>query len=181
MSNARGILALDLGIKSGWAYGIPGEQPRYGLWNLGAENSLGRRNSILMNFIADFCTVSRPELIIFESPIAKMQTSARSLIYLAGATETAAEEEGVPVKEELPQTARKLVLGRGAFFVTGPDGRATKDARGKKISDTKPNVMAWARGQGWDPLTHDVADALLLLEYAHVLRRSRTTAGRIAA
>ena len=180
MSDGCGILALDLATRVGWAHGEDYQLPRYGLLDLGAQNSLGRRMSCLARFIEDFSSVSRPTMIVFEAPIAKMQTSARGLIYLAGVVEMTGDELGIPVREELPQTARKLVLGNGAFFARDAGGKVIRDAKGKMTSETKSAVMAWAQSNGWTPATHDVGDALLLLRAAHIMRRSRVTAGRAA-
>lgn len=183
MSNARGILALDLAIKTGWAYGEDFQAPRYGMINLNPESEpvpLGKRNSRLAAFLEDFITISRPVLIIYEAPVPRQQTSARGLVYLAGIVEMIAEEQGVPVREAHVGEPRKMILGRSAFFARGDDGKVLRKANGKMVSETKNTVMAWARGRGWDPLTDDVADALCLLEYAHTLRRSRVMAGRAA-
>lgn len=180
MSDPRGVLALDLATVTGWAWGVDHEAPRYGLWRLGDDPNLGRRCSCLANFIEDFCALQKPEMIVFEAPVAKMQTSARSLIYLAGVVEMMGYEQGIPVREEPPQVSRKLILGRGSFFAKDAGGKTLRRANGKMISETKNTVMAWAQSRGWTPETHDVADALCLLEYAHTMRRSRVMTGRAA-
>lgn len=175
--NGGTILALDLALATGWALGGPSGPPRYGLWRLSPESDLGRRNSTLARFLEDFLAISRPSLILFEAPVAKMQSSARALIYLAGVVEMIAYEQSVPCREELPQTARKLVLGRGSFFARDRAGKTIRRANGKMISESKDAVMSWARGNGWDPATHDVADALVLLRYGLLMQRSRVMAG----
>lgn len=178
--SGRGVLALDLATVCGWAHGEDFQKPSYGAWMLGTDPNLGRRMSVLARFLEDFITISRPELIIFEAPVAKMQTSARSLIYLAGVVEMIGYEQGIPVREEPPQVPRKLILGRGSFFAKDEAGKTIRRPNGKMVSETKNAVMEWARRQGYDPATHDVADALCLLAYAHTIRRSRTMAGRAA-
>lgn len=180
MSEGRGILALDLSTRVGWAWGEDNGTPRYGLWLLGPGPELGRRLSILANFLEDFIAVCRPGMVIYEAPLVRVQTSAEILWAVAAITDMICFEQAVPVRKAFPDEVRKLILGRARFNVRDAAGNVARTPSGKIISETKSVVMAWAKARGHAPETDDVADALMLLAYAHILRRSRVMAGKAA-
>lgn len=149
-SPGGGILALDLATITGWAWRAAGmSSPRCGAWNLaGRTHAAGY--AVLCDYLADAITLHAPRLIVYEAPLPPPKqthaNTARFLLGLCAVVELVAYRRDVPVREASRQTACAKVVG---------NGRATKD-----------DVMAWARGRGFTPPTHDAADALVLLEYA---------------
>jgi Holliday junction resolvasome RuvABC endonuclease subunit len=174
MSRLGVVLALDLSTHVGFAVGRDHDNkpPIYGGWELGKTDNLGRLLSCMMNMLEAAIAVHQPDLVIFESPIVKNQTSARALLCLCGAGDLACYEHGpVECREAAAPTARKLVLGSGQFFKRDGDGAIMTNRKGKRLSENKVVAIAWCQAQGWDPQSDDVADALVLLRYAHLMRR----------
>ena len=166
MSGPGGILALDLSLTTGWAYGVSrANRPSCGLWLLGRMDHLGRVNSGLAQCLEDAISLHQPSLVIFEAPIVKQQTTARALIYLCGVVELICYERSVDCREAAAPTARKLVLGRGSF---------REERAGKMVSNNKSVVTEWATAQGWDPPDHNAADARVLWQYACLMRAGRS-------
>jgi len=175
MSRPGGILALDVSTHTGFAVGHHQDNapPLYGTWELGKTDNLGRLLSCMMNMLEAAIAVHQPSLVIFESPVVKTQTSARALLYLCGAVELACFENGpVECREAAAPTARRLVLGSGQFFKRDGDGAIMTNRQGKRLSENKAVAIAWCQSQGWEPQSHDAADALVLLKYAHMMRRT---------
>jgi hypothetical protein len=169
MSDPFTVLALDVSTKVGFAYGPRFGDPKHGVWLLPkAPAGIGERMSALYNKLHDALQVMRPALVIFEAPIAKVQTSARLLIGLAASVEQVCWEASVRCLEEHADKARGLVLGRSRF--------STVNNKGKRVSANKPAVIAWCEQQGWTPEDDNSADALLLWRYAHTVNASRAMA-----
>lgn len=165
------ILALDISSKTGWCCGRPcaNEQPAGGVWRLGRMKDaqgrlqLGYLNSCIMAQMEAVIEEHQPEMVVFEQPIVKQQTTARMLTYLAGAVETACFENGrIPCYEAAAPTARKHMLGFSR----------------KKNVDIKAAVMAWCRARGLDYVDDNHADALLLWHYACEITLSKVVADR---
>lgn len=159
MSARGGILALDVASATGWAWRARGMSlPEYGLWKLGGPRGFARMFDLLDGFLDE----RAPMLVAFESPLLRHSggAAARKLLGLLGVVEAVCARRGVSCREQHRQTVMRLVLGRG---------NADKDA-----------VLAWARGHGLEPETHDVADALALLRYSETFHRHLVT-GRAAA
>lgn len=163
-----GILALDLSKSgTGWAYGHPavlrsrtaievaieGERvtPLSGTQRMGvAADSMGAVFDRFSNWLADTVTTFGPTALVFEAPPPRMDkagiNAGRLLIGLASVTEMIGERRGLRVYEVASNTVRKHFCG---------DGRAQKD-----------DVVAECRRRGWEPVDHNAADALALLDYA---------------
>lgn len=149
-----GILALDLAGTTGWAWRAPNMlRARHGVISVGGGcHPAGW--AALGDWLADFVTVQSPDLVVFEAamPVFKQthQTTAEFLMGLCAITELVCWRRDVLCNKAARPTVTKTVLG---------NGRATKD-----------EVMTWARAAGYEPATHDAADALALLSYAERLR-----------
>jgi hypothetical protein len=93
--------------------------------------------------------------------------------------ELACYENGpVECREAAAPTARKLVLGSGQFYKRDGEGAIMTDRKGKRLSENKSVAIAWCQSNGWNVNSHDMADALVLLRYAQIMRRSRVMAGK---
>jgi hypothetical protein len=155
------VLALDLSTHTGWALGRDFEKPRHGVWELGRMSNLGRCFSCLAAQLEGIISLERPDKLIFEAPLPQQkrdtQQLARLLIGLAAVTEMIAYEQGIQPTEQFPNEVRKAVFGTAAV--------------------DKTYIVNWCRGQGWQPVDDNDADALVLLRYQHTLDRSRVMAG----
>lgn len=161
-ARAGGVLALDLSARTGWAYGHDHEAPAaHGVWKLGDTSSLGARASLLAGGLQDAIMLLQPRLVILEAPLPlpaqNHMTSARSQLGLAVVAEMVCHEQAVPAEEASAQDARKLVLGKSRGW--------DKDA-----------ILAWCKREGWAPVDHNDADAMVLLRYRLILGRMRVMA-----
>jgi Holliday junction resolvasome RuvABC endonuclease subunit len=160
-------LALDLSTRTGWAFGVAGsnEPPKYGYWVLDRKPTLierdlqiGYRMSCLASVLTDHIAIYRPDRITVEAPLHLADASSRLLICLAGAVAMVCEEEGVEYVDGHLSRVRKMVLGRSNW------------------PNVKAEVMRFCQAQGWSPADHNVGDALILLRYAHIMRRAHVMA-----
>lgn len=138
------ILALDLGTSLGWACGSPEGEPRYGTKVLPSTGEdIGRFAYAYNEWLLDMITLESPALVVFEAPVLTGKTSlatARKLYGLAWHTEFACSLRQIRCMEHHLQSVKKFFAG---------NGRAEK-----------PEMIAAAHRHGWDPKTHDAADAL---------------------
>ena len=194
------IAALDISTRTGWCCGRVGAnaQPAGGVYALGKMKDadghlqLGMLNSSLMQCVQDMIAEFMPDLVVFETPLVRADTAMRMLYYLAGAVETVCYEMGVTCREVAATTARKMILGHGGFNkpVLGKGKDVWRGQRGKggridpklpkvrvHVGDPKEEVMLWCRGQGYDVVDDNMADAILLHRYACLMSRARVTAG----
>lgn len=146
-----GVLALDVALSVGWAFGLPGTKPLCGVWTLPSAADPGKRYAALGNELADALMLHQPRLVLMEAPLVRQDNSARLLLGLTAHVESTCWRWDVECREAHSATVRKAVLGRGTF----PKGEA------------KPAVLAFCAAQGWEVPTHDAADACVLLTYAH--------------
>lgn len=150
-----GILALDISTKTGWAYGHPSTRltkpAAQGLWDLGGMiPSIAKPGAALADSLADAFEVMQPSLLIIEAPLAKQQSTARLLLGLAYVAELVAYRWSVRCREEMPQTVRKQIMGRGNGW-------------------KKPDIVSWVQARGIQTTDHNVADACILWFYAAAL------------
>lgn len=156
------LLSLDLSTHTGWAFGSVGENPRYGVWELGSDGNHGRYFSSLANSLQNAFDVMKPDLVVFEAPlppaapksIASSEKTVRVLIGLAAVTEMICHEWAIRCEEASCRDARQLVMG-------------------KQPVPAKEGVIAWCRMMGWPPQDDNAADALVLWEYRHLLEKKR--------
>ena len=157
----RGVLALDLALRVGWAFGLDADAaPHCGVWVLPSAADLGRRYAALGNELADALALHQPRLVLMEAPLVRQDNSARLLLGLAAHVESTCYRWGVECREAHSATVRKAVLGRGTF----PKGTA------------KAAVLAFCTEQGWPVPDDNAADACLVWAYARQERQQRRAA-----
>ena len=101
MPSTGGILALDLSLQTGWAYGCFGERPVWGNWLLGRMDASGEALAVLQDHANQVMREYRPRAIAYEAPIpAKHNPSSSAvielLIQLAGMAKVIAVRHQVP-------------------------------------------------------------------------------------
>ncbi len=172
MSEAGGILALDLSLTTGWVYGgLRTTTPRIGRWFLnGGIHDMGEAWVDLQNRLEDFIEVQRPSLIVYALPYAKVQTTARLGIGLAAHAESSGWRMEVKVREIPEATARKQVLGRGGFAQRDQHKRIIK---GSARKNAKNAGMAWCEGRGWPVRDDNESDACVIWEFSRRFVLSR--------
>ena len=149
------ILALDLGKRTGWALGAPGETPVYGSMDFGADGaSHAAVGSKFCAWLVDMIAGHRPALLVKEAPLPPQahtnMTSAQVLFGLDWSVEHVAYDAGLyAVYEAYVQEIRKFFLGNG-----GLSPAAAEAATRRKCLSC-----------GWKPPDHNAADALALWAY----------------
>lgn len=167
-----GILALDLSLTTGFAYGgLRENSPFFSRWRLnGGIARMGEAWVDLQNKIEDFLALQRPEFVVYALPFAKQQTSARLGLGLAAHTESSCFRMEVPCFEVQESTARKNILGRGSFTERNERREIIKGS-GRK--NAKEAVMDWCINKGWAIRDDNEADACVMWEYARRFTLSR--------
>ena len=163
------ILTLDLSTRSvGWACSNYTPIPVYGLLEFPGMKDLGALYAACRNSVEKLIETHDPELIVFcQALFRDQQTAARALAGVQCVTELVAYDSGIAVMEANEMTARKAILGRCHFGEKDPlTGGIIKGSGSKQA---KLAVMKWCADQGYDPATHDVGDALVLLRHAQLL------------
>ena len=148
------ILALDLASVTGWCHGVPGatRSPRIGVIRLRPNSATGAAYGVIgagmEEWLCDLIPVIQPQLIIYEAPLLRHKgaAAARIALGLAMIVETVAHQFAVRAAENHAGNTRRLVMGKG--------------------NPTKDEIVAWCLAQGWNPPTHDAADAALLWRLA---------------
>jgi Holliday junction resolvasome RuvABC endonuclease subunit len=151
------ILALDTARTTGWCCGVPGERPHYGAVTFNGP-SHGAVYGAFCDWVEDAIRLHKPREIVVESPLHRGGHLGQDAALLAfgflAHLELLCHDHAVRLMAEHVQTSRKNVIGRGNF------------AKGT----AKQAVMDWCRAQGFNPPTHDAADAIVLWLYASQLR-----------
>lgn len=188
------IASLDISTRTGWCCGRVGAngQPAGGVWILGKMKDdqghlqLGMLNSCLMQSVQDMIEEFEPDLVVFEAPISRAQTTDRMLKYLCGAVETVCYEAAVTCREVSSFDARKRILGQGSF-PKPMKGNGVWKARGQRgknrkidpklpkvqvlVGDAKEEVAIFMQSIGWAGEDDNHLDALLLHRYACAVTR----------
>lgn len=140
------ILALDIALKTGFAYGAEG-QVTFGtrdFTGLAKDNAVrGRR---FRHWLCELMTEIEPQKLVIEAPVyfSGQRGGATALLHgLAWEAHRAAELRGIPRKEVYPVSIKK--------FITG-------NARAKK-----PEVMRAVMNRGYQITNDNEADAVALL------------------
>jgi Holliday junction resolvasome RuvABC endonuclease subunit len=158
---ASSTLGLDLASTVGWACGAAGERPRLGSVKLGGPTRAARYAAFL-EWLDDAAATYGVASVVFEAPFVggdfKGADAARMALGLVAHLDLWAWDNAIPLAEVHVGTARKDVLGRGNF----PKGTS------------KAVVLDWARAEGFDPPTHDAADALVVWAHHTGWRRRHT-------
>lgn len=146
------LLALHLGVVSGWAFGE--RDPAYGAWRLAdnARTDPGEIGAAFLDALGDFCSVyGRPSCIALTAPLvaAHDEDSAKAQIIVIGLTMACriyAYRKAIPVViPAIEQMKQEILAGK--------------------------NLGTWCREQGFEPKHDTAAYALLLHSYAKRLRR----------
>jgi len=134
-----GILALDLSLQTGWAYGCFNERPVWGNWCLGRMESSGEALAVLEDYCDDVIKRFRPRLVVYEAPIpAKHNPSSSAVIELL--LQLAGVAKLISVRHRLPYFHQNVGEARRAVLGAAPKG---------KTEVVKPQIIAWAARRGW--------------------------------
>lgn len=162
-----GSLFLDLATSTGWAYGVAGGRPSWGVWKLPGHISHGASGAALETALDDFIEQHRPSAMGYEAPLAADQqtdaTTAFVLIGLAFLVETTAHRWSIPCRAYRSDMVRGAVIGRS---------KLTDDERQirPKTNIKKAIVLPWVAQQGWAISEHDAADAAVGWAYMAGIR-----------
>lgn len=154
------LLALDQSITScGWVV-TDGQQAQSGAWHL-ADNIPGRAGgfSMLRRHLTRLHKAEPLTLIAYETPIKTPVDKVEKLIALYGL---------VAVLEGWAYTNRVPVIS-----IAQQDWRATWLGKTRKDDDKKRLAVLRARDFGFDPTTHDEAEAIGIAD--HVLHLQKIT------
>lgn len=161
------ILALDIATTSGWAFGAPGQTPRYGTFTLPPTgDDLGRFAFNFMQWAIAKVRELEPKEVVFEAPIMPRETNIltlKKLYSLSVICELVCIAQGVPCSEIPAGSWRKSFLGPSY----PPNG--TRD-------ELKRAVIAACRQMGWEPNSTDDADALGIWYVASCARNQQASA-----
>lgn len=157
-----GILAIDAGRVSGWAYGEPGRTPVWGSVTLAdTDASGGRILARARELVEALIERHHPVWLCQEKPyiqrpgqktsIPFQQKTMERLQRLAGVIESIAFERGLSYREPEIRAVAKHFLGR--------EGAALRSEKKKALT------KLYCEGHGWKTVTQDAADALALLSY----------------
>jgi hypothetical protein len=113
------LFCLDLGKRTGVAYGVAGETPRVEAVTLrGKADGPERQAANLGCFLRDRLTLERPDIVVIESamnPVASKSADATiSQLYCHGALHAIAGTYGLRVETVAAQTARKHFAGKSS-------------------------------------------------------------------
>jgi hypothetical protein len=151
------ILALDLSSHCGWAAGIPGERPLFGVWELPSVVDPGRQAAAFCDVLADAITTFAPSLVIMEANInlhrQNPDSTALQQIGMVYVTDLVCYRRSVKLVQNTAEDARKVVLGRARWSEKG----GAKDA-----------VLGWCREHEYSVLNHNAADAIVLWHFADI-------------
>lgn len=172
MADHGGILALDLSLTTGYAYGgLRANAPLVGRWFLnGGLANMGEAWVDLQNRVEDFIVLNKPSLIVYALPYAKVQTTARLGLGLAAHAESSGYRMEVKVREIPEGTARKGVLGRGYFADRDAEKKIIK---GSARRNAKSAAMTWCEGKGWAVRDDNEGDACIIWEFSRRFVLSR--------
>jgi hypothetical protein len=138
--------------------------PSYGLILLPGMKHLGLLYGSLRNCVEELVLAHRPTRLLFCMALFRdRQSAARALNGVQAVAELVAYDNDIEALEANESRARKVVLGRGTFGGKDENGRLIPGLGSKQA---KAAVMKWCAEQGFEPATHDVGDALVLLRYA---------------
>jgi hypothetical protein len=164
------LLALDIGMRMGWAAGAAGERPSSGSVLLKrAEEGRAVAFANLMAYLSDLWADERPSLVVKEAPIplqafrhlGNAEATVRMTLGLHSVAEGICHRYGVRCEDAAVQTVRRHFIGR-----------ASMGAR----ADTKGAVIARCHLlKLMPPDCHDDnrADALATWDYAAATIKGR--------
>lgn len=149
------ILTLDLATNFGWARCVVGGQPEYGAVGLPSTGrDIGRFLAVYERWLVKRCREYEIDLVAYEQPIIPKEKNLhtlRKLYSLAGVTELVCKRENIRVVEVPISTWRVHFIGKCRGF-------ATK-------TEAKEMAIDACLERGWNPATHDEAEALGIMDY----------------
>lgn len=158
--DADRILSLDIATNTGWACDAPTPtgKPVSGHFTVDWDNgrAMGRAGFKFLRELRGICALMQPTILTYEAPLTEQahgMHAGQLLLGLAFCAGIIAFE--FKIKECWPvdvNVARKHFVG-------------TRWAK-------KPDVIQRCNVLGWDPKTHDEADAMCLWDYSHACYRS---------
>jgi Holliday junction resolvasome RuvABC endonuclease subunit len=159
------ILFLDLAGTIGWAAGRKGDDPpAMGAIKLPDGPHYGNRLMAAENALIDLIETHRPARIVCEAPLRlKAQSNAATARWLYGLLAYCHGEAAryqLPVEEVDADKCRKAVLGQS---------RVTADQKARGLT-MKILSLRYCRYRGWNPPTHDAADAAVMFYYVMTRR-----------
>jgi Holliday junction resolvasome RuvABC endonuclease subunit len=150
------ILALDLGTKTGYALRRRDGAMRYGTMDFTPRKSWtpGQRWARFRGWLADMVATFQIDAIVYERVVFGHSSAASSDVYggFKALVELTADTHNLTLSSVAVPTVKKHFTG---------SGRADKDA-----------MMAQARVRGFNPDSHNAADALAILHWAVAQERA---------
>lgn len=158
----RPLLALDPATTTGWAYGLPGEEPTFGSIGFGGPGVCnGEVIGKFRAWLLETCYRIKPRAVCFESPYVPRPKknpkpgekdvinplTLRRLYAIAGEIEAVAWQLRIECLE--------ATTGEICKYFTGTQYHGGRDQK-------KAAIMARARQYGWDVRDTDAADAVAL-------------------
>lgn len=168
-----GLAYLDLATVTGWAYGSGADAgPRHGAWSFHEYDQTGRLMADAYDAIADLIEFYRPRMVIVEAPlvtnvrerdgnirhVVSNDSTISALRGLIEVSRLACFHLGVRTGEFSASTVRQVMKGFPIRWQTSGKSAGKKDWKGTGI--------AWCEAVGFRPEDHNVADALIGLEYS---------------
>lgn len=157
-----GLLTLDLATCSGFAYGYPGEQPKYGSFQLSSAQGEGRLFLSFERWLKAMLREWQPKVMVYEAPIlpragTSFQTATR-LIGLGVLAEKVGTEMEVPLVERANNaTVKKWISGHGR--------------------SGKSSIQSVVEAYGWRPKDDNASDALAIFLWAEARHAPNVTRG----
>ncbi len=151
------VLALDLASVTGWAFGEPGDRPKYGSQRFA---SAGASHEAVFfaaaRWMSNACDDLAPDVVVWEAPLAT--------IFKRGSTNTAT----TTLLYGLPAVMGMTAYAHDVFDIRKAD---TRDVRlhfigsNPKRVKAKPMVMQQCHTMGWPVTDDNQADALATWHY----------------
>lgn len=163
------VLGLDLSPIVGWAFGRPGDVPRWGAVVLPKERGYGAVCAALEDWLDEFIEVEGPDMISFEAPLAPDQQGSReSCVYNYGLPFAA---QGCSHRASLPIVSHSLDTLRGA--VIGRTRLTDAEKRIRPQLTVKTAIVApWVLSMGWDIGDPNARDAAVVWSYETGIRHA---------
>lgn len=161
-----GVLFLDLGLQTGWVYGLPGDPvPEWGFWEL-PEGTYAQRFNAFVNVLEDAIRLRKPKLIGIEEMIPQKHNKhhiARITGGLHALADLVCLWEDVPSKRIHELTLRSAVCGRSRLTTLEKTIRP-------KVTVKSEIVLPWIQSKGWEITNHNAADAAVGWAYLTGIR-----------
>ena len=151
------VLALDLASVTGWAFGAPGDRPKYGSQRFA---SIGASHEAIFwaafRWMSNACEDFDPDVVVWEAPLAT--------IFKRGSTNAAT----TTLLYGLPAIVGMCAYRRNIFDIRKAE---TRDVRlhfigsNPKRVKAKPLVMRQCHVMGWPVTDDNQADALATWHY----------------